>query len=229
MVSEDAITATLQGSIEDFIRHAPFFKAWVPGAVDRAQAERFLASFDALVRSFPALIAAGIARAPDESTRVVLAVNLFQECGEGDPRRTHWAIYRRFLETAGIAPADREIPNAAQWRQTLMDYVLKAQNPGAVLGALASGEFLAQPALSRLYAVLKPLFPQADQEYFTHHLALETEHMREIASLLARQLKEKPDWDLVQRGFKDGLLAWGDYFNALGLDLKLSLQTPEGV
>src|SRR5690348_16668546 len=121
MVSEVQIATALNHSIGDFIRRTPFFRDWVPGKISRSQAEGFLASFDALVRSFPALIAAGIARAPGESTRGVLAVNLFQECGEGDPARTHWAIYRRFLDTAKVAPAAREIPYAAKWRQTLMD------------------------------------------------------------------------------------------------------------
>ncbi len=121
--------------------------------------EKFLVTFDAR-KSFPALIAAGTARTTNEEARTVLAVNLYQECGEGDLGRTHYAIYRKFLLTAGIDLSSiTENGFASEWRIRLSDYIKNAESPGAVLGALAAGEYLAQPALTRIYSVLKPHFP----------------------------------------------------------------------
>ena len=119
MISEMKITETLNTAIDDFMAHCSFFSLWKPGAVTPSMSEKFLTTFDSLVKSFPALIAAGTARVPEEATRVVLAVNLYQECGEGDLSRTHHAIYRKFLTTAGIAPAADESPFAGQWRASL--------------------------------------------------------------------------------------------------------------
>jgi pyrroloquinoline-quinone synthase len=215
MISEMKITETLNASIDGFMAHCSFFSLWKPGAVTPEMSKKFLTTFDSLVKSFPALIAAGTARVPDEAARVVLAVNLYQECGEGDLSRTHHAIYRKFLLTAGVAAAAEENPFAVQWRAALLDYILKTENIGSALGALAAGEFLAQPALTQIYAVIQGHFPKADQEYFTKHLTLETEHVREMTALLARQAKSDQQWEKVKEGFLFGLSVWGNYFDAL--------------
>ncbi|HXL72799.1 MAG TPA: iron-containing redox enzyme family protein, partial [bacterium] len=143
------------------------------------------------MKSFPSLIAAGVSRMEDETIRTVLAVNLFQECGEGDVTRTHHAIYRKFLATADISlSATSENFFAVKWRTSLFEYINEIESSGAVLGALAAGEFLAQPALSRIYQVIKPHYLLADQEYFTKHLVLEEDHVREITTIIARQTKD---------------------------------------
>ena len=83
-------------------------------------------------------------------------------------------------------------------------------------GPWPAGEFLAEPALTQIYAVIQGHFPEADQEYFTKHLTLETEHMcGEITALLARQVKNEREWEKVKEGFHFGLTAWGNYFDAL--------------
>ncbi|MGH7738663.1 MAG: iron-containing redox enzyme family protein [bacterium] len=203
----------------ELIERSDFFHFWRAEKVDRESAVRFLDSFDALVKSFPALIALGASRAADERSRVVLAVNLYQECGEGNPERTHYAIYRKFRETAGLASVlASDPPFAVRWRETLQDYLRQASS-GAVLGALAAGEFLAEPALSRVYPILKNYFPNADQEYFTKHLVLETEHVEEITEIMARQAEMDGDWAQVETGFRFGLSVWEAYFNALARSL----------
>jgi len=222
MVPEKEIKDKLNGWVDDLIGRSPFFHAWKPGQVGPSLSEKFLVSFDSLVKSFPALIAAGLSRMTDETTRTVLAVNLYQECGEGDVRRTHHAIYRKFLSTAGLpAGSSTEDPFSAQWRNGLFEYIQQTPSVGAVLGALAAGEFLAQPALSRIYQALQPHYPEADQEYFTKHLVLEEDHVREITSLIALQAKDGKGWNEVQEGFRLGLSAWEEYFEQLSLFLAL--------
>lgn len=213
MASETQITKTLNGLVENLVENSPFFYFWNKNSVNPAQAQKFLETFDGLVKSFPGLIAAGAARMEDEPTRVTLAVNLFQESGEGDLSRTHHAIYRKFLATAGIKVDSLiESPFAAQWRGDLLEYLQSSESPQAVLGALASGEFLAQPALGRIYPLLKDFFPHADQEYFTKHLVLEGEHVEEITGVIARLARSEADWDQVQEGFRQGLSIWEAYF-----------------
>lgn len=215
MAGEPQIQDAFNGQVADFIARSPFFRSWQEG-VSPAVSGRFLVSFDCLVRSFPSLIAAGAARMEDEGSRTVLAVNLYQECGEGDVTRTHHAIYRKFLVTAGLPlPEGPGDGFALQWKADLLESIASAPGPGAVLGVLASGEFLAQPALTRLYSVLKPHYPRADQEYFTKHLVLETEHVQEITSIIAPHARTQEGWREVQSGFQFGLSVWETYFNRL--------------
>ena len=167
MISEKKIMETLNELIEQFMKSCPFFKIWKKDFIDPTMSKKFLVTFDSLVKSFPTLIAAGAARMTDEETRTVLAVNLYQECGEGDLHRTHYAIYRKFLSTAGIDLSDLpERHFAARWRADLFEYINDAESAGAVLGVLAAGEFLAEPALTRIYSVIHSHYPEADQEYF---------------------------------------------------------------
>jgi len=218
------IQDTLNQLIENFINRSAFFRYWTPENIRPDVSKRFLVSFDALVKSFPALIAQGAARMEDEESRVVLAVNLFQESGEGDVTRTHHAIYRKFLVTAEIdLSAITESDFAVEWRNRLAEY-LQSSPTGAVVGALAAGEFLAQPALSRIYPILQNHYPHADQEYFTKHLALETEHVEEITTIIARQ---NGGFEEIVEGFKYGLSVWGTYFDKLTehLNQKTSVTT----
>ena len=213
---EGKITETLTGLVDEFLARTSFFPVWNRGAGDKRVSPAFLLSFDSLVRSFPSLIAAGAARALDEKTRAVLAVNLYQECGEGDIRRTHHAIYRKYLATAGLEPAaENEADFAARWRVDLLKYIQGVPSPLAALGALAAGEFLAQPVLSRIFPLLQDQYPGADQEYFTKHLDLETEHVREITELLAGQIHGETGWAEVLGGFQFGLSVWETYFEGL--------------
>ena len=219
MVSEHEITATLNGLIEDFVDRVSFFKAWKKGDINLPMSRKFLESFDYLVKSFPVLIAAGAAKAEDEATRATLATNLYQECGEGDLSRTHHAIYRKFLVTAGIDVS--KLPSLSfteDWKGELSFYIATA-NPASALGALAAGEFLAQPALSRIFSVLKPLYPRADDEYFTKHLVLETEHVKEITVIL-EPLAQRGQWEAVLAGFERGLSVWETYFDQLTVYLE---------
>src|SRR5579883_3100297 len=155
MVQKTEIVTTLNALIDDFMGRSSFFKFWTPEKVRPSVSKRFLVSFDGLVKSFPSLIAQGASRMEDEISRTVLAVNLFQECGEGDVTRTHHAIYRKFLATAGIELSTiTENDFAVEWRNRLSGY-LQNSSVNAALGALAAGEFLAQPALGRIYPILK--------------------------------------------------------------------------
>ncbi len=229
MTRSNGMTRTLAALVEELIADSPFFRFWKEGSVTSTVSREFLLSFDFLVASFPSLIAAGAARMVDEESRIVLALNLYQESGEGDRRRTHHAIYRKFLETAGFqAPSlGTENPFAAEWREKLSKYILGTEDAGAALGALAAGEFLAQPALTRIYSVLRAHYPSADQEYFTKHLQLEVEHVREIFTIMEKQAKRDGGWGGVLAGFRFGLSVWEGYFRGLSQFLEgLAIQDP---
>jgi len=69
--------------------------------------------------------------------------------------------------------------------------------------------------LGRIFDLIKPLYPSADSEYFTTHLAQETEHMREIIDLLVLQIERGGSIGEVVAGFDAGLASWEAYFAGL--------------
>jgi len=216
MSVENKFIQMFNDSVEHFLESSPFFAAWRPENVNSDVAEKFLANFNVLVGNFPGLIALGCARADDEDTRAVLALNLFQECGEGNVQRTHHAIYRKFLRTAGVDPSIAPPETFTyEWRVRLRHYLTHAPKALCALGALATGEFMAPPGLTKIFNVIRPMFPDADIEYFTTHLALETEHVQEIAELLARQVEHGADIEDAINGFQYGMETWDAYFNSL--------------
>jgi pyrroloquinoline quinone (PQQ) biosynthesis protein C len=216
MSVEEKFVQLFSESVDNFIERSPFFNAWKPENVNSEMAEKFLANFNVLVGNFPGLIALGCARADDEDTRAVLAVNLFQECGEGNVERTHHAIYRKYMETAGIDASSAPPETFTnEWRTSLRNYLMQSPNSLCALGALATGEFMAPPGLTKIFNVIKPMYPEADIEYFTTHLSLEVEHVREIAELLARQVERGANMQDAIDGFQFGLKTWDAYFNSL--------------
>ncbi len=216
MVLESEILGVLNGLVDDFVGKNRFFRIWKKGSAHPEMCRKFLLTFDFLVKSFPTLIAAGAARMEDEETRTVLAVNLFQECGEGRKERTHHAIFRKFLMTAGLqVPSVPDPSFAVEWKTRLLRYLQEADSPQGALGALAAGEFLAQPVLGRIFPLLRDFYLTADAEYFTNHLELETEHVREITGAMARLGGDDKEWGEILSGFHYGLSAWGAYFEGL--------------
>lgn len=211
----DEMSVTFSRRVMELIDRSAFFQRWSPDTVSDAVARVFLTEFEGLVSSFPQLLALGIARSTDTDTRTVLAVNLYQECGEGDPARTHHAIYRKFMDSVGLPAPVAISPLAARWRESLHDYLLSTEDESDALGAIAAGEFLARPALSQIYRPVERLFPGADTEYFTRHLDLEAEHERDILELIDRIGRRYRCAGDILRGFTRALTAWEEYFSEL--------------
>lgn len=218
-LAENAITRTgvievLQSKVNRLIADSPFFSGWTPAFVTRPIADRFLGTFNNLVGCFPPIIALATSRL-GEVARVVLAKNLFEECGEGDPRRTHHAIYRNFLSSVGLNPEVTGMDeHTDRWKTFLWSYVTSSGSPESV-GAIAAGEVLAHPALTRIFEPLQGLYPGADIEYFTTHLAQEVEHVNELADLITAECNDERSFTRLTDGFDQGLLNWDYWFRAM--------------
>jgi hypothetical protein len=129
--------------------------------------------------------------------------------------RTHHAIYRKFLRSIGVDSTGHEITDATrEWRSAQHEAIARS-DPATVIGLIASGEVLAQPALTRIFAAVEPLLANADFEYFTTHLVLETDHVDEIAELIDLQCATGDELARMTRGFDRGLAIWRQWFNAM--------------
>jgi pyrroloquinoline quinone (PQQ) biosynthesis protein C len=212
------LSRQLSYKIDEFIDSTPFFDAWIRRH-DKSSVSRFLASFEHLVSSFPSLIALAAA-CVDGNSRLTLAQNLLEECGNGNLTRSHHAIFLKYLRSAGVnlTSYDTDL-HTDKWRSRLWNYILAAETPEKVIGAVAAGECLARPALQRIYEILRTHHPDADAEYFTQHLELEQIHVGELCKLIVDHCETDAQHNLVTDGFDAALQAWGMWFDGVCGDL----------
>lgn len=197
-----------------FVTEHPFFVHLRSGAMHGEEARRFIQAFEHLVGRFPAVVERAGERAGAAPIRAILAENLDDERGNGDPSRSHHQIFRLFLSSNEVPLLDEEPrPMADGWQRRLIWLLDEADGDGEVLGLLAAEEFLAIPCLSRMYEVIAQHYPGGDHEYFTTHLALEEEHMTEL--LEAMQTLERADLRRVMPGFHRAMRAWERYFDEM--------------
>ncbi|MFE8947054.1 TenA family transcriptional regulator [Streptomyces sp. NPDC007856] len=136
--------------------------------------------------AFPRSIGLLISSADDFRMRTVLAENLWEEFGEGNPDQAHAVLLDNLLESMGVdrdrldcPPTDgtlaflktqRELTTASAW-----------QGVGAFCYA---NEYLSLAEFRPLEAAVRSRFPAADLSYFTENMKADTRHTALLESLI---------------------------------------------
>jgi pyrroloquinoline-quinone synthase len=81
----------------------PFVKRCRAGRLTVAQVRVLGSQMYQFSREFTRFLAKALAACPHETARMVIAENLWEELGEGDPERAHAALFRRFTRALGIS------------------------------------------------------------------------------------------------------------------------------
>lgn len=212
------ISALFHHRTDQLILKNEFFRKLEQKFVTQEQADEFCSVFSNLVRQFPTLIALAISNIDNEVIRVGLAVNLYQECGEGVVKKSHYQVFRRFLDSANITEISQsEESIALDWMGSHRDFMLNSENSESLIGLIAASEFLAEPALNRIYQVMHPLYGERELDwgYFTEHLILEKEHVNDIHMMFEQTVDSKAQRESVELGFNYGLQIWNSYFTSI--------------
>lgn len=154
-------------------------------------------------REFGRILAAIFFTCPDESARVVIAENLFEELGEGDAKRTHAELFRHF--TRALEINDRELDHSKTEPETaqLIDTYLGLANKYGYLGALGAVCFASEGIVSDLYTQLQrgisgaATLPKESMVFFEVHVVTDTGHAAALASVIEPRLT--PESALVLR------------------------------
>jgi len=140
--------------------------------------------------SFPRYLATALALCTDEDTRMVIAENLWDELGEGDPLRAHAALLRRFTRALDITDAQLEaaptLPETTELIDTYLGLAAQHGLPG-ILGALC---FASEGIVAALYTTIQngllrstALEPEA-LEFFTVHIHVDVGHADQLEAVL---------------------------------------------
>ena len=81
-----------------------FLERFSRGQVTDENLRTFSREFYHFSRKFPAILAELLANTADEAEAEELTKILSSEIGDGDPKKRHELMYRRFLRSLGIAP-----------------------------------------------------------------------------------------------------------------------------
>jgi pyrroloquinoline-quinone synthase len=145
-------------------------------------------------RTFPAILAELLVNTPDEKEAFELTKVLTSELGDGDPNKRHELMFRKFLRSIGIDPAEVVISPMKPSTKAFLDGLRElygGTDHAKALGASFGLENMAIPMWDQLIPGLNRVkqesIPTMDIEYFTFHRELESMHedaMEEVSTAL---------------------------------------------
>src|SRR5262249_17173140 len=106
-------------------------------------------------REFSRYLAKALAVCQHEEARVVIAENLWEELGEGDAKRAHPVLFRRFTRAIGIDDARLEQIPAEPETKALIDTYLSFPDKYGVLGALGAICYASEGIVGALYSQIE--------------------------------------------------------------------------
>jgi DMATS type aromatic prenyltransferase len=169
---------------------------------------------EAITRDFARRLSAVIARVEEDELRSILAKQLDDELGNGDPSRTHKILFERFV--AGLTEwtpptlGEAELAPGRAFAEVQEELYLR-RSPYEGLGATLVMEVLGKQgdiAMGNQLRRKQDALPAPILEWLTLHEALEVDHVNESFDL-ARRVPRGPKARLAARGASElGAAAW---------------------
>lgn len=180
-----------------------FLTRFAKGQATDGELQTFAREFYHFSRLFPSILAKLLANTADEAEAEELTKILSSELGDGDPKKRHELMYRRFLRSLGVEP--RKVLDAPMLPTTKaylngLEQLYGGADHVVALGASFGLENMATPMWDRLIPGLEAArsrFPRLDLEFFTFHRELEHLHEEAMGDTLSLQADD-PD---VRRRF----------------------------
>jgi pyrroloquinoline-quinone synthase len=178
-------------------RH-PFVERCRAGELTLEQVRVLACQMYKFCHSFPRYLATALTLCTDEDTRMVIAENLWDELGEGDPARAHAALLRRFTRSLDITDAQLdEVPTLPETAALIDTYLGLAARHGlaGILGALC---FASEGIVAALYTTLQDGVLRSGAvdaqalEFFTVHIHVDGGHADKLEAVLLPLLESRP-------------------------------------
>ncbi len=175
-----------------------FINRFAKGDVSEEEFRRFSIEFYHFTREWPAILGTLLVNTPNEDDAANLTTILVSELGDMDPTKRHELLYRKYLRSIGIEPADivkrKQEPTTKAWLDGMRTFF--SSDYYEALGAEFGLENMAIPMWDKILAgfeILKQKYPKyknADIEYFTFHRELEEHHEEAMEDVLGTHKKE---------------------------------------
>lgn len=166
----------------------PFLK-WRAGAPDPlTKVYDILSNAYGLALHFPTWLAGVVAQLDDRRIQSLLAKQLNDELGDGDPSRMHILLYERALATLApfrpaLPPQEATAPGAKFLQNA--ELYLRASDPYEALGAVIAGEVYGSQFVAWLGGELarQSLVGPSALPWFAAHETVESEHAEDSSAI----------------------------------------------
>ncbi|MGP6294091.1 TenA family transcriptional regulator [Caldiplasma sukawensis] len=218
MINEEVNEENFYEKTYNFVkRHSAtnnaFIDRFARGDITVDEFKRFSIEFYHFTREWPAILGTLLVNTPNEDDAANLTTILVSELGDMDPTKRHELLYRKYLRSIGMEPADlvkrKQLPTTKEWLDGMRSYF--SGNYYEALGAEFGLENMAIPMWDKILSGFReffkkhPEFSKADIEYFTFHRELESHHEEAMEDVLGTHKKEKEAREAFFRG-ADGIL-----------------------
>jgi pyrroloquinoline-quinone synthase len=201
-------------------RH-PFVERCRAGQLTLPQVRVLGAQMYKFCHEFPCFLAKALASCKHEEARMVIGENLWEELGEGDPRRAHATLFRRFTKALGLDDAQLSAVPAQPETAALIDTYLSLSDRYGVLGILGALCYASEGIVAALYSHIQRGLLQAvpfDKEalvFFEVHIHVDDGHADKLESVLLPMLRTPQDVHLVEQAIRTALDARCGFFDGV--------------
>ncbi len=195
-----------------FLTH-PFLQRFVAEPLTLAQAQRFALLYYPHILRTRLYQACALGVTPDEQIQFVLAQILHDEYGNGDPNRSHMAIYRKCLYALAIPQAQIDHPPIIPEVQAYIDTMMRLSQGSDWLAAVAAvgiaGEWPIPPYYEILLRGLRTVSNITEDalELFSSHITLDIEHSKMTEEALLPYVQTQAGQTAIWRGIELNLNA----------------------
>jgi len=172
-------------------------------------------------REFTRFLAKALAVCADEQARMVIAENLWEELGEGDPQRAHAALFRRFTRALGISDEQLAAIPAEPETQALIDTYLGLSERHGAMGILGALCYASEGIVGALYSQIEAglvgaiVFDRHDLVFFDEHISVDDGHADKLESVLLPMLSSTLEVNTVEKAIREALDARCRFFDGV--------------
>jgi pyrroloquinoline-quinone synthase len=168
-------------------------------------------------RDVPCLVGILTSQISDPYARHPLVLNLWEEHGEGDIKKSHFTLYCNMLESIGLRRSvDPDLASKATTEFIECQEAVARQNVLAGLGAFCyANEYLAEKEFDALEAAISFEFPNADVAFFAANREVDGKHTIQTEDVIEALARSSDDLSDVQRGAAIGLQARIAFYDSL--------------
>jgi pyrroloquinoline quinone (PQQ) biosynthesis protein C len=197
----------------------PIFARIAAHGIDRRGAQRFVDQFWHPSHYFPTFLAGLISQTPRLEVMTSLSRILWQELGEGDPRRAHESIYVDTMLALGLRDpsAHEDEPNEATAR-LVEQYRIGASDFLTGLGCIYATEAIDLPIVSGLGVAVSAATGAETIPWVEIHAEQEPDHMESATAAVDVEL-DAMEADKVAEAARSMWLGWNDFYSTLELEL----------
>ncbi|MGD8408412.1 MAG: iron-containing redox enzyme family protein [Thiohalophilus sp.] len=189
--------------------------------LSRQQAKRFALLYYPHILRTRLYQANALGITPDEDIQFALSEILYDEYGNGDPQRSHMAVYRKFMRALDISDEEIQnppvIPELEMYIHTMMRLSQGQDWLAAVAAVGIASEWPIPAYYEKLLRGLKtiPGIQDDDLELFSSHIVLDIEHSQMMEDALMRYADNEHHRQQILRGVQLNLDARQVFLNGL--------------